>query len=181
MRVVVAITGASGVQYAYRLLTHLTGEIQLIISDDAKRVIEVETDLSEEDFTSLASATYANSTYDAPFASGSYLFDAIVIIPCSMNTLAKVAAGLADNLTTRTASVALKEGRKVIIVPRETPLHEVHLEQMAKLSRLGATILPAMPGFYHRPKSVEDMVDFVVARILDHLGIEHSLAKRWGG
>ncbi len=175
-----AVTGASGVQYAHRLLTHLKEEVQLIISEDAKSVIQVETDLTAEDFASLASATYSNDSYDAPFASGSYVFDAMVIIPCSMNTMAKVATGLADNLTTRTASVALKEGRKVIMVPRETPLHETHLEQMTRLSRLGVTILPAMPGFYHRPKTVEDMVDFVVARILDHLGIEHSLAKRWG-
>lgn len=180
MIVIVAITGASGVQYAYRLLKHLTAEVHLIISEDAIKVIEAETDLSVEDFASLASATYANDDYSAPFASGSYIFDALVIVPCSMNTLAKVATGLSDNLTTRAASVALKEGRRFIMVPRETPLHEIHLEQMTRLSSLGATILPAMPGFYLRPKNVEDILDFVVARILDQLGIEHLLAGRWG-
>ncbi len=143
-------------------------------------MIETETDFTEEDFASLASFTYSNDDFRAPLASGSYIFDALVVVPCSMNTVAKIATGLADNLIARTASVALKEGRKVILVPRETPLHEIHLSQMAKLSRMGATVLPASPGFYHRPETVNDVVDFVVARILDHLAIEHNLIPRWG-
>ncbi len=177
-----AVTGASGVQYAYRLLEHLgEQEVHLVISEDAKAVIGAETDLSEEDFASLATAAYSNDSFEAPIASGSYRFEALVVVPCSMNTLAKLATGLADTLIARSASVGLKERRKVILVPRETPVHEVHLEHMAKLSRLGATILPAMPGFYHRPRTAEDLVDFVVARILDHLGIEHDLVPPWGG
>lgn len=174
------ITGASGAQYAYKLLECLQSEVELIVSEDAKKVIEAETPWRWEDFTRLAVASYGNHDFGAPVASGSHRFDAMVIVPCSMNTLAKVAMGLADNLITRAASVTLKEGRKLILVPRETPLHVLHLEHMLEASRLGATILPAMPGFYHRPERVEDLVDFIVARILDHLGIDHELVPRWG-
>jgi 4-hydroxy-3-polyprenylbenzoate decarboxylase len=180
MRVVVGITGASGVQYAYRLLEFLRGDAELIISKDAEKVIEAETNWAVEDFRGLAGTAYDNDDFHAPVASGSHLFDAMVVVPCSMNTLAKVALGMADNLITRAATVALKEGRKLILVPRETPLHSLHLEHMLKASSLGAVILPAMPGFYHRPRRLEDLVDFVVGRILDHLGVEHDLVPRWG-
>lgn len=175
-----AITGASGVKYAYRLLEQLRGKVQLIISEDAKKVIETETDLTLDDFRGMAAASYANDDFQSPVASGSYLFDAMIVVPCSMTTLAKIALGLADNLITRAATVALKEGRKLVLVPRETPLHVLHLEHMLKASSLGATVLPAMPGFYHRPREVDDLVDFIVARILDHIGVEHDLLPRWG-
>ena len=113
-------------------------------------------------------------------ASGSNPPDAMVICPCTVGTLAAVAAGLSDNLIERAADVTLKEGRKLVLVPRETPFSAVHLENMLRLSRAGAVILPANPGFYHKPKSVDDLVDFVVARILDHLGVKHELMGRWG-
>ncbi len=180
MTFIVAVTGASGVRYAYRLLQQLGDKAHLILSEDAKKVIEAETDLTPEDFATLAVASYSNDDFNSPVASGSYFFDALVIVPCSMSTLAKVALGIADNLITRTASVALKEHRKLIVVPRETPLHTIHLEHLLKLSTLGATVLPAMPAFYHKPKDIDDLVDFVVARILDHLGVHHGLISPWG-
>ncbi len=180
MKVVVGITGASGMQYAYRLLHQLKDRALLIISDDGKKVIKAEMAVGAKAFSTLVAATYSNDDFNAPVASGSYLFDAMVVVPCSMNTLAKIALGLGDNLITRAASVSLKEGRKLILVPRETPLHTTHLEQMLRASRMGAIMLPAMPGFYHQPENIDDLVDFMVARILDHLGIEHELSRRWG-
>lgn len=118
--------------------------------------------------------------WNAPLASGSNPPDAYVICPCSMGTLARVAAGLADDLIARAADVVLKEGRKLILVPRETPFSAIHLENMLRLSRAGAVILPPNPGFYHRPETVNDLVDFVVARILDQLAVDHTLMARWG-
>jgi 4-hydroxy-3-polyprenylbenzoate decarboxylase len=123
---------------------------------------------------------FGREDWFAPVASGSNPPEAMVICPCTMGTLAAVAAGLSDNLIERAADVALKEGRKLILVPRETPFSSLHLENMLKLSRAGAVILPANPGFYHEPKRVEDLVDFIVARILDHLGVKHDLMQRWG-
>jgi 4-hydroxy-3-polyprenylbenzoate decarboxylase len=123
---------------------------------------------------------FGREDWFAPVASGSNPPEAMVICPCTMGTLAAVAAGLSDNLIERAADVALKEGRKLILVPRETPFSSLHLENMLRLSRAGAVILPANPGFYHEPKRVEDLVDFIVARILDHLGVKHDLMQRWG-
>jgi 4-hydroxy-3-polyprenylbenzoate decarboxylase len=180
MGFVVGITGASGAEYAYRLLEHLRGGVELIISEDAEKVIKAETGWTPDEFRELAKVSYDNHDFNAPVASGSHLFEAMVIVPCSMNTLTKIALGMSDNLITRAASVTLKEGRKLILVPRETPLHTLQLEHMLKASRLGAIILPAMPGFYHRPTKMEDLVDFIVARILDQLGVEHQLIPRWG-
>lgn len=174
------VTGASGVEYAHRLLLHLRGEAHLIMTPDARKVIEAETTMHPEDFEALARDAYGPQDYDAPVASGSAPFDALVIVPCSMNTLGKVALGLADNLVTRAASVALKERRTLVLVPRETPLHVAHLEHLLKAAQMGAVVLPAMPGFYHHPKGIADLVDFVVARILDHLGVAHDLVPAWG-
>jgi 4-hydroxy-3-polyprenylbenzoate decarboxylase len=125
-------------------------------------------------------SVFGREEWFAPVASGSNPPDAMVICPCTMGTLAAVAAGLSDNLITRAADVMLKEQKKLILVPRETPFSSIHLENMLKLSRAGAVILPANPGFYHDPKTVEDIVDFVAARVLDHLGVAHSLIPRWG-
>ena len=181
MRTVVGVTGASGAAYAYTLLRNLKGETDLILSRDAEEVIRAETDREPKDFAALATRTHRNDDLAAPPASGSAAFDAMVIVPCSGTTIAKIAAGIADNLITRAAAVALKERRPLVLVPRETPLSPIMLENLARLSRAGATILPAMPGFYNRPKAVQELVDFVVGRILDQLGQPHSLVPPWQG
>jgi 4-hydroxy-3-polyprenylbenzoate decarboxylase len=181
MRTVVGVTGASGAAYAYTLLENLEGEIDLVLSRDAEDVIRAETDREPKDFAALATRTFRNEDLAAPPASGSYPFDAMVIVPCSGTTVAKIAAGIADNLITRAAAVALKEKRTLVLVPRETPLSPILLENLSRLARAGATILPAMPGFYHRPRSVQDLVDFVVGRILDHLHQKQSLVPPWEG
>jgi len=151
-----------------------------VISDDARKVIAAETDLGAKAFGKLAANTYGNDDTTAPPASGSYRFDAMVVIPCSMGTLGKIAWGISDNLITRAAAVCMKERRTLILVPRETPLAATHLENMLRLANQGVVVLPAMPGFYHGPKAVDDLVNFVVGKVLDQLGIEHRLFKRWG-
>lgn len=176
---VVGVTGASGVCYARRLLEVLCKDanVHLIISDVAGQIAAHEgVDLSG--FT----ATYHDiDEIAAGIASGSHRHDGMVIIPCSSKTLAAIASGYADNLITRTADVCLKEQRKCILVTREMPLSKIHLKNMLAAQEAGATIMPACPGFYHRPKTVDDMVDMVVARALDHLNVEHTLAGRWSG
>ena len=179
--VVVAVTGASGAVYARRLLEVLGGRAEVILSRDAEAVIRFETGLTPKEFTRGVRIVYHGDDLAAAPASGSHPFSALVVVPCSGTTVAKIAAGIADNLVTRAAAVALKERRTLVLVPRETPLSAVALENLLKLARLGVVILPAAPGFYGRPKEVEDLVDFVVARILDHLGIEHDLGPRWTG
>jgi len=180
LRIVVAVTGASGVVYGYNLLKALkVHDVSLILSEDAKTVIEEETNLTAKDFEKTASRAYRNDDMAAPVSSGSNRLDAMVIVPCSGTTLSKVAVGIADNLITRTAAVCLKERRKLVLVPRETPVSPIILENMLKLSRLGVVILPASPGFYARPKSAQDLVDFVVARIMDQLGLDQRLFKGW--
>lgn len=181
MRTIVAVTGASGVVYAHTLLRHLRGDVDLIISQDAEPVIREELGIDPDSFRKLAGTSYAADELGAPPASGSHRFDAMVIVPCSGTTLAKIAHGIADNLVTRAAAVCLKERRKLVVVPRETPLSTVALENLLKIAQAGAVVLPAMPGFYHRPQGVQDLVDFVVARILDQLGVEHTIAARWTG
>ena len=181
MRTVVGVTGASGAPYAYRLLETLEGEIDLILSRDAEEVVRLETGREPGDLAKLATRAFRNEDMAAPPASGTYPFDAMVIVPCSGTTLAKIAAGIADNLITRAAAVALKERRSLILVPRDTPLSPIALENLLKLANAGATVLPAMPGFYHRPKTVQQLVDFVVARILDHLGQKQELVEPWTG
>ncbi len=179
-----AITGASGVIYGIRLMEVLANknvETYLIMSETAKKIISIETDQDPSYIESLATRVFLNTDMTAPIASGSFKFDAMVIVPCSMKTLGMIANGIADNLITRAADVAIKEGRKLILVPRETPLNAIHLENMLKLARLGVVILPACPGFYHEPERIMDLVDFIVGKILDQLGIEHSLYKRWSG
>jgi len=181
MQILVGVTGASGMPYARRLIEILGPRADVIVSRDAVPVIRFETGLTVEEFTRGAQNVYQGDDLAAPPASGSHRFSALTVIPCSGTTLAKIATGIADNLVTRAAAVALKERRTLILVPRETPLNAVTLENMLKLSRLGAVVLPASPGFYGKPKGVGDLVDFVVARVLDHLGVEHDLGPRWAG
>jgi len=180
-RFLVGVTGASGVEYARRLIEVLGDRADVILTRDASAVIEVETGLSTKEFAAQARTIYRGEDLAAPPASGSHLFRALVIVPCSGTTLAKIAAGIADNLLTRAAAVALKEHRPLILVPRETPLGAIALENELKLARLGVVILPASPGFYGQPRRIADLVDFIVARILDQLGVDHEIGIRWSG
>ncbi|MBW3572853.1 MAG: UbiX family flavin prenyltransferase [Gemmatimonadetes bacterium] len=182
------ITGASGAPYAVRLLRALNDggtPVRLIVSGYGLRLLAEESGIDGIEALRAATGDWSRvALYDsldrgATPASGSAPSAGMVVCPCSMGTLASIAAGTSRNLVERAADVALKERRPLILVPRETPLSLVHLENMTRLTRAGATILPAAPGFYHRPKSIEDMVDFVVARVLDHLGVEHVVGKRW--
>lgn len=176
---VIGVTGASGVCYARRLLDVLSSRatVHVIVSDVAKRIGTHE----GVDLSGFPAHYYENSRMFAPIASGSCRYDGMVVIPCSQKTLAGIAHGYADNLIARTADVCLKEKRPLILVPREMPLSEIHLSNMLAAHRAGATIMPASPPFYHHPKTIDDLVDMVVARVLDHLHVEHDLAERWGG
>jgi 4-hydroxy-3-polyprenylbenzoate decarboxylase len=181
-KIVVGVTGASGAPYARRLLSVLSAradvEIGLCLSQTAPEVwaLECGGDLREV----APNATWGPRDYRAPFASGSAGWHAMAIIPCSMGTAARVAHGTSDTLLTRAADVMLKERRTLVVVPRETPLSIVHLENLLHLARAGALVLPAMPSFYGKPTTLEDAIDTVVGRVLDHLGLEHQLVRRWG-
>jgi len=193
-----ALTGASGMPYGLRLLECLLEsgcKVQLLYSQASQVVArqELEFDLPSRPSDAKAAllarypsvnpenlAVYGREEWFAPVASGSNPPDAMVVCPCSMGTLAAIAQGLADNLIERAADVVMKEGRKLVLVPRETPFSAIHLENMLRLSRAGVVILPPSPGFYHHPQSVQDIVDFVVARVLDQLGVPHTLMQRWG-
>jgi 4-hydroxy-3-polyprenylbenzoate decarboxylase len=184
MHLVIAITGCSGVVYGVRLLEacrKLGIETDLIVSQAAEKLLELELGKTIKDIRKLATRNYPQDDLAAPLASGSVKTDGMVIAPCSMKTLGAIASGIADNLITRAADVTLKEGRPLVLVPRETPLNLIHLENMVKLKRAGATILPAMPGFYYKPKEISELIDFIVGRILDVLGVEHKLYRRWQG
>lgn len=176
---VVGVTGASGMIYARRLLDILgeRSEVHLVISDVARTIAACE----RVDLESSRATYYDHHHMGAPFASGSFRHDGMTIVPCSMKTLSAIARGFADTLITRAADVTLKERRPCILVLRETPLNRTHLENMLAAHDAGATILPASPGFYHRPTTIDGLVDMVIARILDHLGVDHDLAVRWEG
>lgn len=181
-KIVIGFSGASGIIYGIRLLEVLHSiNIQtfLIVSEWAKKNIEIETDKTLEYVKSLSSINYDNFKLDASVSSGSFLHDGMVIVPCSMKSLSSIANGYDDTLISRAASVTLKESRKLILVPRETPLSRIHLENMIKLQDAGAIILPAMPGFYHKPSTINEIVDHLVGKILDQLGIKHDLFTRW--
>lgn len=184
MKLVVAITGASGVIYGIRALEVLKGlgvETHLVLSEWGEKTIKIETDRDGDYVRSLATRVYDDSNMAAPVSSGSFKTDGMLVIPCSMKTLAGIANGLDDALVARAAGVCIKESRKVVLVPRETPLSRIHLDNMNKLAGLpNVVIMPAMPGFYHRPKSMEELIDHVVGKVLDQFGIQHSLFKRWG-
>jgi len=181
-RVVVGLTGASGMPYALDLLEALRGlaEVHLVVSQGAKRVLWEEMGLSPKDLYPLASRVYKDSDLGAPIASGSFPTRGMVVVPCSATTLGKIALGLADTLLTRAAYVHLKEKRPLILVPRETPLPLPTLRAMVQVAEAGAVVLPASPGFYHRPKEIGDLLGFITQRILDHLGLEAKRAPRWG-
>lgn len=192
---VIGITGASGTIYARRLIKALLAneekiKLEVIVSEAAFRVMKEEEGenlrvgkMNVKDligFESDAVTIHSNKNIGASIASGSYLTDGMVIVPCSMKTLAAVACGYCDNLIQRAADVQLKEGRKLILVPRETPLSRIHLENMLKLSQIGVSIVPAMPGFYHEPKTISDIVDLMVMKISDQMGYRLDLTTRWG-
>jgi len=196
-RVSLAITGASGVQYALRLLECLVAQqvqVLVMISKAAQVVAATETEIKlpgtpeaqETYLTDLYGAAegqirvFGRENWFAPVASGSGAPSSMVICPCSTGTLSAVATGASNNLIERAADVTLKERRKLILVPREAPYSEIHLEHMLKLTRMGAVVVPASPGFYHKPESVNDMVDFIVARLLSQLGLEQDLMPAWG-
>jgi 4-hydroxy-3-polyprenylbenzoate decarboxylase len=184
LRLIVAVTGASGVIYGRRLLEVLREkkvETHLIVSRAAEKVVEHELKLTKKDLEKLATYTYDADDLNAPFMSGSFKIDGMVVVPCTMKTLAGIACGYADNLILRAADVTIKERRKLIIVPRETPLSVIHLRNMLTLAELGVYVVPAMPAYYHKPKKIDDLVDFVVGKVLDCLGVEHTLYRRWHG
>jgi len=180
-KIVVGITGASGAPYARRLLSVLVRqpqvEIGCVLSRTARSVWALECGGSPEE---LGVTVHPPDGYAAPFASGSAGWQAMVVVPCSMGTLSRIAQGTSESLLTRAADVMLKERRTLILVPRETPMSTIHLENMLSVARAGALVLPACPSFYGRPRSLGDVVDTVVARVLDQLGIAHDLATRWG-
>ncbi len=181
-RIVIGMTGASGVLYGVRLLQVLEGneETHLVLSKEARELVELETDVDVSDLLRKATFHYENDDFMAPIASGSFRWDAMVIVPCTMKTLAGVANGHADTLIGRAADVTLKEGRKLVLVPREMPLSLIHLENMVKVKRAGAVVMPASPGFYNKPETIDDLVDNVVGRILDQVGIDNDVYRRWG-
>ena len=185
-KIVVGITGASGSIYAKRLIEELASKgylVHVIATDKGKQVFKYELSLDLKQWIrELNQPTVKledNQNLFAGVASGSHGFDAVIVMPCSMVTLAEISHGLSRNLLCRAADVALKEGRKLIIVPRETPFNTIHLENMCHLSKVGATIIPAMPGFYHHPQTLEDLVNFVVGKVLSYLNINHNLFKKW--
>jgi len=182
MKILLSITGASGSIYGIRLLEELIkskNEVHLIISDGAKKILEHETNYKSNDLKKKADFYYENKDMFAGPASGSFELDAMVVCPCSMKTLSAIANGYSDTLTTRAATCRLKEDKKLILVIRETPLDLPGIKNMLAAREAGAVILPAMPGFYQKPKSIDDLVNFIVGRILDQIGIKHHLFKRW--
>lgn len=191
--IVLAVTGASGAPYAVRLVEQLAlakRPVSLIVSSHGWRLLGVETGIADvaalRRHVGAAAWDRSVTVFDdgdrgAAPASGSARTSGMVVCPCSMGTLAAIAHGTSRSLIERAADVTLKERRPLLLVPRETPLGIIHLENMLRVSRAGAIVMPAAPGFYHGPRGIDDLVDFIVARILDHLGVEHRLSGRWGG
>ena len=183
LRLVVGISGASGVIYGLRTLEILRSmkiETHVVLSQWGEKNIEIETDKTIEYVRSLSTALYRNDNLAAPISSGSFLHSGMIIVPCSMKTLASIANGYDETLISRAAGVTLKESRLLVVVPRETPLSRIHLQNMLKLAEAGAVILPAMPGFYYKPTSLQDMIDHLVGKIIDQFNIRNNLSRRWG-
>lgn len=183
-RIIVGVSGASGAIYAYRLIQVLADsgiEVHFVASKAGLEVLEYECGLTMVQLTQMVHKIYDVNRIDSAIASGSFPCESMVIVPCSMKTLGSLANGIAGNLLTRAADVTLKEGRKLVLVTRETPVHAIHLENMLKLSHAGARIVPACPGFYHRPQTIEELVDMLVGKICDTLNVDNDLFERWIG
>ncbi|GKX57383.1 putative UbiX-like flavin prenyltransferase [Leminorella grimontii] len=185
MKLIVGMTGATGAPLGVALLKALKNipevETHLVVSKWARTTIELETSLTIHDVAALADAYYSPADQAAAISSGSFKTDGMVIIPCSMKTLAGIRAGYADGLVGRAADVVIKERRRLVLVPRETPLSPIHLENMLALSNMGVAMVPPMPAWYNHPKTIDDVTDHIIARILDQFGLEHPGAKRWQG
>ena len=183
MKLVVGITGSSGILYGIRMLDTLKRhkiDTQLIMSEWAIKCLRLETSYDLKYLKSLVKSYFDDSNMAASVSSGTFKTDGMIVIPCSMKTLSSIANGYEETLVARAAGVTMKESRKLVIVPRETPLTSIHLENMLKLARIGVTILPAMPGFYNKPKSVDELVNHIDGKCLDQFGNNHDLFKRWG-
>lgn len=185
VEIVIGVTGATGAVYAARLLEVLRDmpevNTHLIVSEWGERTLETETEMTGDDLRALATHTYSYRDMGAKTSSGSFLTDGMIIMPCSMKTLSAIAHGYDDNLISRTAGVMLKEGRRLVLSPRETPLSAIHLENMLKLAKLGVRLVPPMPAFYNKPETLESIIDFHVTKVLDSFGIHRDSAGRWAG
>lgn len=185
MIVIVGITGASGALYAVKLLEVLSGmkdvDVHLVVTETGEKILELEADMTVDKLRPLVKSVYNSRDLTSPLASGSFYFDSAIIIPCSMKTLAGIASGYSDNLVLRVADVALKMKRKLILVVRETPYNTIHIENMLKVSNAGGIILPASPAFYHKPRKVEDLINYIVGRVLEIIGLPHNLYSPWTG
>ena len=182
-RIVIGISGASGVIYGARILALLKDkgiETHLVISEAGKRNIEIETTYKAEEVVAMATYSYDDKDVGASIASGSFLTEGMVVVPCTIKTLSGIANSYNDNLLVRAADVTLKEKRKLVLVVRETPLHRGHLNLMTMAADMGAHILPPVPSFYHQPKTIDDIIDQTMGKIFDYLGIKHNLFRRWG-
>ena len=182
-RIVIGISGASGVIYGIKMLGLLQEkdfETHLIISESGRQNIEIETSYKADDVAGMANYTYDNKDVGATLASGSYLTEGMVVVPCTIKTLSGIANSYTNNLLVRAADVTLKEKRRLVLVVRETPLHVGHLRLMTRAAQMGAHILPPVPSFYHQPKSIDDIIHQTIGKIFDYLAIEHNLYKRWG-
>ncbi|MBV9175866.1 MAG: UbiX family flavin prenyltransferase [Nitrososphaeraceae archaeon] len=183
MRLILAITGGSGVIYGIKMLEILRSleiETHLVISKWGEINVKIETNKTVEYVKSLATKCYDNDNMAAAISSGSFKMDGMAIVPCSMKTLSSIASGYEDSLISRSAGVCIKESRRLVIVPRETPLSKIHLDNMIKLVEIGVVILPATPGFYHKPKSIDELIIHIVGKVLDQFGIKHNIFRRWG-
>jgi 4-hydroxy-3-polyprenylbenzoate decarboxylase len=182
---IVGLSGASGVIYGIRTLMHLRAmdgvDTHLVMSDTAHINIQIETQYRVDEVKALADVVYRADNLAAPISSGSFPTDGMIVVPCSVKNLSAIVNSYADNLLSRAADVCLKEKRKLVLVVRETPLHKGHLEMMAKAADLGALILPPMPAFYHKPETIDDIIDQTIGKAFDYFGLKHSLFRRWGG
>jgi 4-hydroxy-3-polyprenylbenzoate decarboxylase len=183
-KLIIGITGTTGVIYGVKMVEYLHDyhkdvETFLVISDVAKKLLSIETSTTSEALSKKATRSFEPQDIAAPIASGSFITDGMVIIPCSMKTLAAIASGYSDNLIVRAADVVLKERRRLVLVPRETPLSNIHLKNMLTLSEAGAVVLPPVPAFYYEPKTIDDVINYTLGKILDMLGIGHNLFERW--
>ncbi len=183
IRLIIGISGASGVRYGIHLLKHLSElgiEKFVVVSNSAYKIMNVELEDGANNIKKFSDKIYKNDDLEAPISSGSFNTDGMVVIPSSMKTVASIANGITNTLISRAADVCIKENRDLVLVPREAPINQIHLENMLSIVKSGGIIFPASPAFYNNPESIEDMLDFVVGRVLDQLDINHSIFKRWG-